>query len=620
MRGFRIFLVHAIFILLTISVSAQGGNTWNGLKEKYLSLSRLDSASGKYELAFEHYKLYLIYRDSLQNEISTKNSQLAKLRYEFSKNEACQKAAQDKKNALSEADRARKSITLIFAGCGLLLVIVFLIFMFNRFRVAQKQKAVIETQKYYVEEKQKEILDSIHYAKRIQTSLLPTEKYIDRSLDRLRQTGIFLLLFFACHQMNAQQSVLDSLITVSKICKADSDKVNLLDHICYEFVENGDYESALDYENQALLLAQQIHFTGGEANILNGLGYIYYDLGNYPEALNYFFEALKIGERTGNKIIIATNNNDIGNVYDDMGNNKQALSYYQVALKLFEEVGLKQKIAASYNNLGIVYEKAGQLDLAISCHQKSMDIKKEIGYKKGIPFSLLNLGNVYLHQNRVAEAMNCFTEAEILWKADENKRGISMAFSILSKTWFQKGDWKNSKLYADSSLMVALEIGAMEITRTAYRLRAQADSAQGDFLSTYADYKSYAAYNDSLVNDDNTRKAAQTQMLYEFNKKKIRMQSEQDKKDVIESADKHKKNIILIFAIAGIFSVIGFTIFIFRRFRLTQQQKILIENQKLLIEEKQREVLDSIYYARRIQQSLLPTENYIRKNLSKHRN
>ena len=61
--------------------------------------------------------------------------------------------------------------------------------MFNRFRATKKQKKVIEeqkliveNQKHIVDEKQKEILDSIRYAKRIQQSLLPTEKYINRNL------------------------------------------------------------------------------------------------------------------------------------------------------------------------------------------------------------------------------------------------------------------------------------------------------------------------------------------------------------------------------------------------------------------------------------------------------
>ena len=53
----------------------------------------------------------------------------------------------------------------------------------------QKQKANIqlEHQKYIVEEKQKEILDSIHYAKRIQTALITSERYISKTLIKLNR-------------------------------------------------------------------------------------------------------------------------------------------------------------------------------------------------------------------------------------------------------------------------------------------------------------------------------------------------------------------------------------------------------------------------------------------------
>jgi len=40
-----------------------------------------------------------------------------------------------------------------------------------------------------VEEHQKEIIDSITYARRIQRSLLPTEKYIDKNLNRLMSSN-----------------------------------------------------------------------------------------------------------------------------------------------------------------------------------------------------------------------------------------------------------------------------------------------------------------------------------------------------------------------------------------------------------------------------------------------
>jgi hypothetical protein len=73
------------------------------------------------------------------------------------------------------------------------------IFGFIRMRTKQLEKekrklehtvkvrtAEIEKQKHLIEEKQREIIDSIKYAQRIQNALITSEKYIIRSIDRLR--------------------------------------------------------------------------------------------------------------------------------------------------------------------------------------------------------------------------------------------------------------------------------------------------------------------------------------------------------------------------------------------------------------------------------------------------
>jgi hypothetical protein len=48
------------------------------------------------------------------------------------------------------------------------------------------QKKDVEHQKHMVDKKQKEILDSINYAKRIQESLLTNENYIQKSITKLQ--------------------------------------------------------------------------------------------------------------------------------------------------------------------------------------------------------------------------------------------------------------------------------------------------------------------------------------------------------------------------------------------------------------------------------------------------
>lgn len=49
-------------------------------------------------------------------------------------------------------------------------------------------KRTIVEQKQIIDEKNKDIIDSIHYARRIQNSLLPTEKYLQRNLERLNKS------------------------------------------------------------------------------------------------------------------------------------------------------------------------------------------------------------------------------------------------------------------------------------------------------------------------------------------------------------------------------------------------------------------------------------------------
>ncbi|MDO8999708.1 MAG: hypothetical protein Q7W45_08085, partial [Bacteroidota bacterium] len=70
-------------------------------------------------------------------------------------------------------------------GFGLVLILA--LFILRGYKQKQKANAIIITQKRLVDEKQKEILDSIRYAKRIQTALLPNEKYIDKSLQKLNK-------------------------------------------------------------------------------------------------------------------------------------------------------------------------------------------------------------------------------------------------------------------------------------------------------------------------------------------------------------------------------------------------------------------------------------------------
>ena len=144
-----------------------------------------------YKGAFEMYELEMKMKDSIRNEETQKSTLKKELQYDYEKKEAV--AAAEYKNELrnqqliaTEKSRKQKLI-LAFVAVGLVLVLLFSAFVFRSLRITRKQKALIEKQKQLVEEHQKEVIDSIHYAKRIQQSLLPTEKYIEKNLNRLKK-------------------------------------------------------------------------------------------------------------------------------------------------------------------------------------------------------------------------------------------------------------------------------------------------------------------------------------------------------------------------------------------------------------------------------------------------
>jgi len=162
------------------------------VRDCYSNLADIDSTNGNYNSAFKNFKLYIAYRDSLNNEETQKKSLQSAMQYEFDKKEIAAKAEQDKLNAITAEEKQKQGI-IIYAVIGLLLLVgVFAAFMYNRFRITSKQKIIIEKQKQRVDrayeqlhEKNKEVMDSINYASRIQRALITPEKYIADSLNKL---------------------------------------------------------------------------------------------------------------------------------------------------------------------------------------------------------------------------------------------------------------------------------------------------------------------------------------------------------------------------------------------------------------------------------------------------
>lgn len=122
--------------------------------------------------SYNHYKKYIALKDSLFNEENTKKTVRAEMNYNFDKKQTEEKLVQDRKDAVNR--------TILYSViCGTFVFCLLSLFLFKEYKAKKNAHKIIA-------EKQEEVLASIRYAKRIQQALMPTEKQINKTLNRLK--------------------------------------------------------------------------------------------------------------------------------------------------------------------------------------------------------------------------------------------------------------------------------------------------------------------------------------------------------------------------------------------------------------------------------------------------
>jgi len=152
-------------------------------------LGKISKQKGDWKKTVEMLELCTVMKDSLKNIENNKLIIRQNLQNEYEKMILADSllAVEEKKVTDAEIETHKAQINqeqtkrYTLYG-GLAAVMLFGLFMFNRFLISQRQNALIQEQKEIVQIKNNEILDSIKYAKRIQSAILPAPDMINNHL------------------------------------------------------------------------------------------------------------------------------------------------------------------------------------------------------------------------------------------------------------------------------------------------------------------------------------------------------------------------------------------------------------------------------------------------------
>jgi tetratricopeptide (TPR) repeat protein len=343
----------------------------------------------------------------------------------------------------------------------------------------------------------------------------------------------------------------------------------------------------------------------------------------------------------------------MGMIRDYQGKSVASVKYYKKAYRIYDSIGDKKGTSECLNNMAVVFYRQGEIDKGIEYLEQSLEIRRNISTKSEIADLLENLGSMHLLKGNTQLAEKYYTEGLGYYKTEGNSWGIaytlknlarynmklgnydrslelcnlilkehtgtndsssiSMMNSILSEIYYLKGDYKKGIHHGELAYTIAVHMDIAMRAMEASKALKDVYAADKNYKEAYKFQNLYLKMRDS-INNNQTEKESLKQMM-EHEQEVERQSYEKDL--LIAASEAKRKNLILVFIGIGFLVILFFSGLLLKKFRETKKQKQIIEEQKTEVEHKQKEILDSINYAKRIQHAQLPTKKYIDKSIER---
>ncbi len=422
----------------------------------------------------------------------------------------------------------------------------------------------------------------------------------------------------------------------------------------YDGMMKSNYTESFNNYSKALKISEEINDKSGLSTAYLNIGFLFRHQGNTNMALEYYHKALKIQIEIGDKRGVATSYNNIGFVLSGQNEMISAIENYEKALPNYIAIDDKEGIAVCYVNLAFAYKEIGDpyckgskeecfrsgVLKSIDYLNKASKIQTDLDDKKGLANSINMLGGIYENigdpscklgkaecdkiNNQLA--LDYYLKALQLRKEVGSKTGLSMSYNTLAEHYLKTNEIDKALQNGLLSLSVSKEVGSPEKISLAALVLKKIYEKKGDFKESLKMYELHILMKDSISNDETKRNALKKgfQAEYETQHAKdslinvAKIEQEKFKSDLAVSQQKT----YTYFGLFGFALMLLIALVSFRAFKNKQkanviitQQKIFSEEQRLIIEEKQKEVLDSIHYASRIQRAMLTSSDYIEQHL-----
>jgi serine phosphatase RsbU (regulator of sigma subunit) len=426
-----------------------------------------------------------------------------------------------------------------------------------------------------------------------------------------------------------------------------SKKATAINDIGFSYRIIGDNEKALKFYNHALKIREKVKSdfhdlpnvqklsTKSIAQSLNNIAYIYQSQGQIEKSMDIYHTTILVledytqvdPEDIENKLGLGYVYNNLATSFGNINDREQSLKYHEKALMIRKSINDHKGIAQSLLNIGRIHQQSGNEKLAINNFNEAIENQNVINDKRGLGYSYSNLSTCYhnIALNFVnPDSSQYYLDLAIkygllsldLKKEVKDKKGIAQSLIVLGNIYYSsKKDYRLSIQYFKESLDISKELGNPEIISNASGFLAKSYAQLNDFKNAFDMHVLYKKMSDSISNSEIRNSTLKKDLQFEFAQKETLAKAEQDKKEALALEELQKQKIQRNGFIAGFVLMFALASVTYRNFRNKQKSNNLLQRKNIIIEEKQKEIIDSINYAKRIQAAILPPDRMVKKYL-----
>lgn len=378
-------------------------------------------------------------------------------------------------------------------------------------------------------------------------------------------------------------------------------------------------DSATYYQLQALSIQEKLNDTEGKGRSYANLSSIKSDKRQFEEAIAYAIKAEKEFLACHYFLGLGKLYNIIGGLFYKRKDLVNTEKYFLKAKNYIEKINDDSFTYTVYSNLGNYYDEIQKKELALSYYIQAYTSALKNEHVSNLIIVTNNLCAQYLGLKNYELAKKYGLEAlALIQKNNVDSYYKVNAFANFSEVLKYEKNYVESKRYIDSALHLATLEKNIEKVVICKILLSNLFNAQSDYKAAYNTLLDANNLSDSLYKTNLESQVNAINETYETEKKDLKIQQQQDvlKQKTLENK---RKTImlwlgIIAFSISSFFAALAFINFrkarkanhiIQNQNEVLTLQKTDIAHQKELIEEKQREIIDSINYAQRIQQAVL---------------